>query len=372
MKKKILVVVQNISKAQEHEWFIEYMNRDLFEIHFLLINGKETFMNQFLHEHNIPVHHLQYSKKSDLPVLTINIFKLIRKQKYDIVHTHLFEASLAGLTAARLAGVKKRIYTRHHSDYHHVGFPSAVKYDRYNNFLATDIIAISKNVLQILTEMENVSPAKVHLIHHGIDLTDYNPGVVTADRVDAIKHKYGLAALYPVIGVISRFNKWKGVQFIIPAFKALLQKFPEAVLVLANANGDYKKELDAMLSTINEKNYRRILFENDVAALYKAFNYYVHVPINATAEAFGQTYLEALASLVPSVFTLSGIAPEFISDKVNAVVVPFNDSGAIEKGLLYLLSHKQESDNMVKAGFNAVAENFDIRIKIEKLSRLYS
>ena len=66
MKKKILVIVQNISKAQEHEWFVEYINRDRFEIHFLLINGKQTYMEEFLHAKNVPVYHLQYRKKSDL------------------------------------------------------------------------------------------------------------------------------------------------------------------------------------------------------------------------------------------------------------------------------------------------------------------
>ncbi len=139
MKKKILVIVQNISKAQEHEWFVEYINREIFEFSFLLINSKDTWMDKFLQQRKVPVYNLKYGKKTDLPLLTLKIYRLLRQGKYDIIHTHLFEATLSGLTAAYFAGVRKRIYTRHHSDYHHVWFPSAVKYDRYNNFLATDM-----------------------------------------------------------------------------------------------------------------------------------------------------------------------------------------------------------------------------------------
>jgi len=372
MKKKLLVVVQNISKAQEHEWFVEYLNREKFEIHFLLINCKGTFMDQFLIKKAIPVFHLSYSKKSELPSLTFNIFKILIKGKYKIIHTHLFEATLAGLTAALMAGVRKRIYTRHHSDYHHVWFPSAVKYDRYNNFLATDIVAISKNVESILVRQEQVPLSKVHLIHHGIDMTDYKPGAIDPSRINTIREKYNLKGNGPVVGAISRFTEWKGVQFMIPGFMEVLKHFPDAVLVLANANGDYKKEILKMLEQLDKKNFRIIEFENDVAALYQAFDCFVHVPINASAEAFGQTYLEALASRVPSVFTLSGIAPEFIKDKVNAMVVPFKDSKAITEAILYLLNNRNGIEAMVKSGYDSVADNFDIHVKISKLESLYS
>ena len=107
MKKKLLVVVQNISKAQEHEWFVEYLNRDLFDIHFLLINSQGTWMDQFLKQHNVPVHYLKYNSKKELPLLTFNIWKLLMKERFSIVHTHLFEATLAGLTAAFMAGIRK-------------------------------------------------------------------------------------------------------------------------------------------------------------------------------------------------------------------------------------------------------------------------
>ena len=341
------------------------------ELHFVLINGKGSYMDNFLIKQGIPVYYVNYRSKKDLIRVTFFIFRIILREKFRIIHTHLFEATLTGLTAAWLARVPVRIYTRHYSDYHHVWFPSAVKFDRYNNFLATDIIATSVNVQNILLQKEQVAGGKVHLIHHGIDMSDYQPDSVTPDRISGIRGRYSLLGKGPVIGAISRFTELKGLQFLIPAFERVLSNYPEAILVLANASGDYKKEILALLGNLNPVNYRLIEFENDIAALYKTFDCFVHIPVDATAEAFGQTYLESLASLVPSVFTLSGVAPEFIKDKLNALVVPYKDSNAVEAAIYYILNDEASVKEMIKFGYTSVATMFDIHIKISKLEQLY-
>ena len=91
MKRKVLTVLFNISKAQEHEWFVRFINRNAFELEFALINAKGSFMHQFLESHNVPCHHFTYNGKKDLPALTFRLFLLMLKNKYDIVHAHLFE-----------------------------------------------------------------------------------------------------------------------------------------------------------------------------------------------------------------------------------------------------------------------------------------
>ncbi|MBL0343232.1 MAG: glycosyltransferase [Bacteroidetes bacterium] len=373
MKKKILIILYNISKAQEHEWFVEMINRDLFDIEFALINGENSYMDKFLQEHKVVVYNFSYSKKTNLPGLTWNLFKLMKRNKYDIVHTHLFEANIAGITAAFLAHVPKRILTRHHSDFHHVYYGSAVKYDKLANYLCTDIVAISKNVENILLNIEFVNPKKVHLIHHGIDMHDYLPGAVSLNRVETIKNAYQLTDNSgPVIGVISRFIELKGLQYLIPAFKEVLLTYPDAILFFANAKGDYEQMIYDLSADVDPKNYRLVPFENDIAALYKVFDCFVHIPITATVEAFGQIYLESLASMVPSVFTLSGVAPEFAIDKVNCFVVPFKDAVSVRDRILFILNHKNELDAIKSNGFNLVKEKFDIRFKISKLEQLYS
>jgi len=108
-----------------------------------------------------------------------------------------------------------------------------------------------------------------------------------------------------VIGAISRFVQWKGVQHIIPAFQKILEQYPTAKLVLANAQGDYEETVKKCCIHFLPILTSKLNFEDDLAALYQLFDVFVHVPIEPRAEAFGQTYVESLISRIPSVFTLS-------------------------------------------------------------------
>ena len=186
-----------------------------------------------------------------------------------------------------------------------------------------------------------------------------------------VKDRYRLNDCFPVVGVISRFTEWKGVQYIIPAFKKLLSTYPNAVLLLFGADGDYKKEIVELLEALPEKNFRQVSFEKDVAAAYHVMDIFVHVPIDNHSEAFGQTYVEALAAGVPSVFTLSGIAPDFVVDQKNALVVPYKNSEAIYQAMLKILQEKTLQEGLRIEGYKAVNDKYDLGRMIRELELLY-
>jgi glycosyltransferase involved in cell wall biosynthesis len=186
-----------------------------------------------------------------------------------------------------------------------------------------------------------------------------------------MKQKYLPESAYPVIGVISRYTEWKGIQYIIPAFKKLLQIYPDAHLVLANAKGNYGNQIKKLLREIPKKNYTEIVFEDDLFTLYRLFDVFVHTPINKNIEAFGQTYVEALASGIPSVFTLSGVSKEFIVNRQNALVVDFKNSDEIYHSVLELLKNEPLRNTLAKNGQKSI-EPFALNIFIRKLDELYS
>jgi glycosyltransferase involved in cell wall biosynthesis len=98
---------------------------------------------------------------------------------------------------------------------------------------------------------------------------------------------------------------------------------------------------------------------------------YVHTPINAEVEAYGQTYVEALAAGIPSVFTLSGVANEFIEHKKNALIVPFQDVEAIKKAIFEILENNTLRQQLIKQGKQDVKHLFQLHTMIEKLNNLY-
>ncbi len=370
MKINLAYIISHIDKALAFEWVAAHLNQEQFNLIFILMNPGESQLAHFLKEKNIKTYQIPYRSKRDLPKAIWKIRQILHREKVQIIHTHLFDAALAGLSAGKLLNIPQRINTRHHSSLHHIYFPRAVYYDRLINYLATDIIAISRNVKGILIEKEKVSPKKIHLVHHGFQLQDFDQ--VPPARVEALREKYQIKQQSPVIGVIARQTEWKGIQYIIPAFQSLLKDFPHALLLLANAKGDYKKEINHLLEAIPRENYLEIVFETDLFALYQLMDLYVHTPIDEHSEAFGQTYVEALAAGIPSVFTLSGVAAEFIKHGENALVVPFQDSVAIEANMRRLLGDSALRQKLRKRGQEEVKEQFSLAKMIQSLERIYS
>lgn len=340
-----------------------------FDVHYIFLNPTvppiaEKFIKKGFH-----VDVINYKGKRSTLSAAFKLLRLLSKNRPDIVHTHLFDASFIALPVARFLGIKKRIHTRHHSTFHHQYHQHAVKYDRFINSCSTHIIAITKNVADILIKQENVPSNKVYIINHGFDFTAFD--FIDQSRIAVLKTKYNTEKKHPVIGVISRFTEWKGIQYIIPGFKKMLQNYPDSLLVLANANGDYKTEIENLLNELPVNSYRIIGFEPDVMALYSFFDVFVHVPVDEQSEAFGQVYVEALAAKLPCVFTLSGVANDFIIDHVNAVVVPYKNDEAIYKALIKILTNTDFARGIANQGSTDVRQRFGINRMTTELEKLY-
>lgn len=371
MKIKITYILYQINKALAFEWIIDHIDINKFELSFISIGVQENSpLEQFCKARKIEFHLVKYAGKTNMPSAIYQTYKILKKIKPVIVHCHIFEGGVIGLIASKLAGINNRIYTRHYSTYHYTYAPGGVKYDRLINFLSTKIIAISENVKKILIEKEKVDPRKIILMHHGFDLSLFQN--ISWERIQLVKEKYNPNDKHPVIGVVSRYTHWKGIQYIIPAFKKLLEAYPQSLLVLSNAKGEYEAEIRQLLSTLPDGSYREILFEHDNAALFKLFDVFVHVPIDPEIEAFGQIYIEALAVGIPSVFTLSGIASEFIEHKKNALVVDFHAPEQVYNSIIELLQNDVLRSSLIQNGKHDLEKYFSLPLMIENLESIYS
>lgn len=351
------------------EWVCDHIDHSKVKLSFIFLNEGDSEIEEFVKIRGFQFLRIKYSGKKDLPEAILLTLRFFKKAKTQVIHCHLFDASIVGLLSGFIAGIKKRIYTRHYSSLHHTYFPKAVKYDRLLNFLATDIIAISEVVKSVLLEKENVDPKKLTLVHHGFLMEEYD--TVSEERINTFKRKYQLQNSSPLIGVVSRYELLKGIQFVIPAFERILDDYPKAKLILANAHGRDEPIIRPQLSRLPPGSLVEVLYERDMGAFYKTLDYYIHVPINQEIEAFGQTYVEALIAGIPSIFTLSGIANEFIKDGENALVANYEDSDHIYFQIKKLLNDKALRQKLIENGKADAYKLFDLPVMIKKLETLY-
>ncbi|MEO7989468.1 MAG: glycosyltransferase family 4 protein [Chryseolinea sp.] len=367
-KKHVVYIVSHIHKSLAFEWIVSGLRKDI-KFTFILLNPSGSLLEDFLIHHQINVKRITYRNKKDFIPAFLKTFFFLLFKRPQIVHAHLLDAQLIGLTAAWFAGIRKRIYTRHNSNYHHVYHPQGVKFDLWSNKLATHIISISQATDVTLHQLENASASKIIKIPHGFDLNLF--AEVPAIRVDSIKAKWNIPADRPIVGVIARHIEWKGIQFIIPAFKKFLEQYPTATLVLANASGPYHETLLKLLSDVQKNHIVLIPFEEDVTALYPVFDMYVHTPVDSLCEAFGQTYCEALAAGIPSIFTPSGIGAEFIQNEKNALLVDFQNSDSIYKAMINLWGNPELRNHLIKNGRQDVFSKFGLDSMLNSLKKLY-
>lgn len=366
---KVVYIVSDIDKALAFEWIVERLSGSI-HLAFILIGKKNTALEAFLKGRKMTYHIVADEDYPSFLTRTWKVIRHLRSMKPDVVHSHLWRATVSGISAAWLLSIKKRIFTRHHAMIHYREYPSGKKWDRLMNRLATHIIAISNNVRHILVTRDGASENKVEVIHHGFDLMYFENR--DTQRVRGLREKHKLEKHNtPVIGVIARYVEWKGISYVIEAFRQLRQRRPSAHLVLANAAGNYSPQIKAMLGGLSAHSYTEIVFEENLAALYQLFDIYVHVPVDKDSEAFGQTYVEALAAGVPSVFTLSGVAPDFIRDGDNALVVPYRDASAIDAAIEKLLTNTSLRETLIKNGKASVSREFSLEVMLSKLENLY-
>ncbi|MCS7074522.1 MAG: glycosyltransferase family 4 protein [Bacteroidia bacterium] len=368
---RITYILSNVTDAIAFEWIAAHLNRQLFQLDFILLvqHQEPIWLEQQLHNQNVPYVRFNFRSKKDYPRLIWNIWKQLRANQTEIVHTHIFEANVCGLLAALLAGISRRIYTRHHSTLNFLYYPWAVRYDKWINRLATDIVAITSSVKSVLVNRENADPNKIRVIHHCFDTNHFS--CVSDDRIQAIRDKYRLSADIFVVGVVSRYTKMKGVEYMIDAFAKFLERGYATKLVLANARGSHKPVIDQHLAQLPKDSYIEIEFERDIPALYKCMSVFLHTPIDCDSEAYGQTYVEAMLAKIPSIITISGIANDYAKHGENCWVVGYQNAEDIYQALEKLYHEPELAKRISDNAFELAVQKFSLDKMIGDLEQLY-
>ena len=369
-RKLVAYVISDVKRSLTFEaiakWSKKWGDIDLV---FVFVNSDFPKSIEIIEGHGIPCYWIKCQGKFDFIIATLKVVGLLKTLRPTVVHGHLFKGSLIGMLAARLANCPRAIITRHHSVEHHLYSGIGVLLDKLINLLTDQIIAISGVVSDVLVQKEGIDPSRIVILPHGFDLEAFSQVDSKRRNRFLVDHRIDNGKF--IVGVISRFVEWKGVNFIVKAFKRVLHIYPDIHLVLMNAHGPHSERVWDELRELPQRSYTLIKFEEDICAAYAAFNCFIHTPVSREVEAFGQVYVEALAAGVPSIFSLSGIALDFIEDSKNALVVPGSDSEAISVALLRLLKERDLRDRLASNGKLSVIERFELVSHMQELRALY-
>ena len=366
MTRRVAFIASHVDHAPQYESIASGVRA--VELHFVLLNAGASNIETNLRDQGRRVTRIRMRGKRDYIAAIWAIRRYLRSHAIDIALTQFHPAHLLGLLGATFAGVDKRILFRRHGLENHLWRHHAIWYDRAANRLSSKVVVPSRVLAEKLPGLEGLPADKIAVIEHGIDVDPFND--VDSKRVNVLRAKYGIDGHAPVIGVIARYEMAKGFEYLVPAFRDILTKHAQAMLVLANTRGRDARRIRELLSELPGDSYREIEFEPDYHALYRLFDVFVHVPTHPLFEAFGKTYVEALAARIPSVFTLSGIAGDFIEHRKTAWVVPYKDQRAITEAIFVLCSDEKLRARLADTGYARVKERFPLPKMIHELEAL--
>jgi glycosyltransferase involved in cell wall biosynthesis len=365
----IAYIVSGIKRSVFFENTAIELAKNGYNVNYILICNESDDFETFLSNNDLNFKVIEVKSLVYYPLYLLKIYRILRKTNPKIVHTHLTTANITGLVAARLALIKNRLYTAHSGEISEMGWKQKI-FQAITRINTTVVIAITDAAKKNLIN-NGYKSNKIQVINHGFDIQRFqNPDSLI---VNELQLKYNPQKKYPVIGVISRCVEWKGIQYTVTAFKKLLKEYPDAFLMLFNYSDgeEYSEVINGQLRDLPINSYKKVLFENNVYDLYNLFDVFVHVPIDATSEAFGQVYVEALASGVPSVFTLSGIATDFIVNNQNALVANYKDSESIFDQVKLLLTDMDLRKKVILNGKKDVLKKFGMENYISNLIDVY-
>lgn len=347
----VLFCLSHIKKSLQWLWYAEQLKKEGVNQVYVIIDIKDDedlYLCDDLAKLDIPVYKFPHTGKWSHIKNMLLTADLITQYQVDLIHTSLPFGNLVGQVAGRMAGLNKLVTTCENVSWaHDFNNKKQERLDKFTFNTAQRVIATSDIARKYLDENWNFDKTKLRTIYHGVNPADYE---VSAERIQAVKDQLSHLGMEKsfVVGVLSRFEFWKGHQYIIEAAN-LLKDQPDIRFFIFGVKGSYYDE--AMELIIQYGLQDKVVyggFVNDTSALYQLFDIHLHVPVDEHVETGGITIIEGMMAKRPQVLTLSGYAYQTARHMENAYVVPFKDAPAIAKAVTYMKEHPAEAQRMAE------------------------
>jgi glycosyltransferase involved in cell wall biosynthesis len=291
----------------------------------------------------------------DLPLKMIMLAIYLKREKTDIVHTHLLYADIVGRYAACLAGVKKIISTEHNQ----VGYGGYLKrlLLRFVDKRTMAFVAVSRDVRGYLLRERNINERRITIINNGIETEKF----AFPDRV------YNKREL--VIGAMGKVSRQKGFDQLIEAL-ALVDRDYVCKIAGDNDIQEYKlrSQLEKKIISLGLQEKISFIGVQDAPQFFASIDIFVSA---SRWDGLSLVLLEAGASGLPiAAFDVGGVR-SVIDDGEDGFVVKSGDIRKLAERISELLDKAELRERFGRSIAKMVKNNFDITEVAMKYENLY-
>jgi glycosyltransferase involved in cell wall biosynthesis len=302
----------------------------------------------------------------DDPASLIALYRLIRKVRPDIVHTHKSKAGALGRVAARLAGVPAVVHTFHghvfRGYFDPVRSAAAVFVERLLGAWTDAVVTISPAQRRDILNYRIATPERVRCIPLGLRLDRLRGADHLAGQFRA---EMGVGPDQPLVGFVGRLAPIKGVEVFLRAAALVLRRLPTARFVVVG-DGECRPALEAEARALGIAEAVRFTgYRQDTDRVYASLDLFALSSFN---EGTPVTAIEALAAGCYVVAARVGGVPDLLtSDRLGLMAEP-GDAMALSEAMIRALSEQRK---VSEADRDATCRRYGIDRLVEDLDDLY-
>jgi glycosyltransferase involved in cell wall biosynthesis len=339
---------------------VKNINREIFDCSVLYLKGKPDIEEEF---QTLQINVFNNSIYSIFnPLKYLDIYNKIKENNIEIIHSHLIQSNLLARIIGRIAGVRSIINSEHNtSNWKSNNF---ILFNIYKYTLRyVDIIhCISNSVKEHMLRVINDRSDKIRLIYNGVEVEKFKSKQV------GVKKTLSLEKSFPIIGSISRFDKRKGIEYLIKATKLLKTKYVNVKLVLIG-DGEEKRMLLNLIKKLEIEEQVLIIGKTiEVEKYLSVFDVFV---LPSLQEGLSIAIIEAMASRIPVVASNVDGIPEVISHNHDGILVNPKDETEIFQAVTNLLEDEKLKDALVNNAYGKVVSKFNIKKIVREFELLY-
>lgn len=348
-----------------------HLSADRFELHLLAGAGglldSEAGRDGRFRLHLIPGLVRRIDPVRDL-IAFVRIFRLLKRIRPAIVHTHSSKAGILGRWAARLAGIRVRIHTYHGFGFHD-GQPWWLRrlliwLERWTIRTTTHFLAVSRRTLRIGEEERVLDPERAECLPSGVEIDRL--ARIPRQRLRLIEEIQAEENCL-LVGMVACLKPQKApVDFVRMAARVLLE-VPEARFLLVG-DGILRAEVAGRICREGLQGRVYLLgWRREIPELIAGLDLLV---LTSLWEGLPRVFAEARAMGVPIAATRVGGAEEAVVDGRSGILVEPGDVEGMARRVIHVLRDRDLRRRMAERAKEGL-ERFDIRSMVRRQEELY-
>lgn len=299
----------------------------------------------------------------------MKLYRIIRRDRPHIVHTHTAKAGFLGRLAARLAGVPVVVHTFHGHVLHGYYGPGKSwllrQMERTLSRLSDHLVTVSEKIKSELVTYGVARGEQISVIPLGFDLEPFFQSHVHRRE---FRRELGLGENSKLVGIVGRLVPIKNHALFLQAVSRISAEEPAARFVIVG-DGETRSAVEQTARALGVAD--RVIFtgwRRDLPRIYADLDLLV---VSSDNEGTPVAAIEAMASRCAVVATRVGGLADLIVDHATGRLVPPRDAAALAGAVVRLLRCPDTRKEMARKAAETVRERFALKRLIGDTDRLY-